>query len=134
MSSNEKFREEYMTFMKDLLSKEYAKESTTVAKEGKSWYLPHHAIYQTNKPGKMCVVYKVSAEFNGASINKALLPGPHLTNQIVGVFLRFREEQVAVTGDIEAMFHQVKTLEDHRENSCHFLVERQRPNTRDYSS
>ena len=60
------------------------------------------------------MVFKVSAEFNGASINKALLPGPDLTNQIVDVFLRFREEQVAVTGDIEAMFHQVITPEDHR--------------------
>ena len=31
-----------------------------------------------------------------------------LTNQIIGVLLRFREEHVGVMGDIEAMFHQVK--------------------------
>ena len=40
--------------------------------------------------------------------------GPDLTNQIVGVLLRFREEQIAVTGDIEAMYHQVKVSENQR--------------------
>ena len=47
-------------------------------------------------------------------INKALLSGPDLTNHIVGVLLRFREEQIAVTGDIEAMYHQVKVPENQR--------------------
>ena len=41
-------------------------------------------------------------------------PGPDLANQIVGVLLRFREEPVAVTGDIEAMYHQVKILVEQR--------------------
>ena len=58
------------------------------------------------------MVSDLSAEFHGTSINKALLPGPGLTNQIVRVLLRFREEQIAVTGDIEAMYHQVKVLEN----------------------
>ena len=40
--------------------------------------------------------------------------GPDLTNQTVGVLLRFREEQIAVTGDIEAMYHQVKVPENQR--------------------
>ena len=40
--------------------------------------------------------------------------GPDLANQIVGVLLRFREEPVAVTGDIEAMYHQVKILVEQR--------------------
>ena len=47
-------------------------------------------------------------EFQGASINKSLLPGPDLANQVVGVLLRFKEEPVAVTADIEAIYHQVK--------------------------
>ena len=37
-----------------------------------------------------------------------MLPGPDLANQVAGVLLRFREELVAVTCDIEAMYHQVK--------------------------
>ena len=38
MPRNEKFSEDYMKFMKDQLSRGYAKESTTVAKEEKCWY------------------------------------------------------------------------------------------------
>ena len=41
-------------------------------------------------------------------MNKQLIPGPGLTNQIVGVLIRFKEEQVAFMGDIEAMFYQVQ--------------------------
>ena len=45
-------------------------------------------------------------------MNKGLLPGPDLTNQIVGVLLWFREEQNTVTGDIETMYQQVKVPEN----------------------
>ena len=61
-----------------------------------------------NKPGKIRVVFDLSAEHHSVSISKELLPGPDLTNQIVEVLLRFREEPIAVAGDIEVMFHQVK--------------------------
>ena len=108
MLRNHQFRNDYMKFMKELMSKGYATESTAVAEYGKCWYLPHHGVYNQNKPGKIRVVFSLSAEFQGALINKSLLPGPDLANQIIGVLLRFREEPVAVTGDIEAMYHQVK--------------------------
>ena len=41
-------------------------------------------------------------------MNDKLLQGPDLTNSLVGVLARFRQEAVTVLGDIEAMFHQVK--------------------------
>ena len=44
----------------------------------------------------------------GTSLNKNLLQGLDYTNRLVGVLLRFREENVALVGDIESMFHQVK--------------------------
>ena len=110
MSRNHQFKNDYMNFMKELISKGYATESTAAAKNGKCWYLPHHGVYNPNKPGKICVVFELRAEFQGTSINKSLLPGTDLTNQIVGVLLRFREEPMAVIGDIEAMYHQVKIL------------------------
>ena len=56
----------------------------------------------------MCV-FDLSTEFH-----VVLLSGPDLVNQIVGVLLRFREEQIAVTGDFEAMHHQVKKQENQR--------------------
>ena len=76
--------------------------------------LPQHGVYHPNKPGKIRVVFDLSAEHHCVSINKELLPGSDLTNQIVGVLLCSREEPIAVTGDIEALFHQVKVPEKQR--------------------
>ena len=42
------------------------------------------------------MVFDGSTDFNGRSINKELLNGPDLTNQLVGVLIKFRQEQVAV--------------------------------------
>ena len=39
---------------------------------------------------------------------------PDLTNQLIGVFIRFREERVTIMADIEAMFHLVKVVEKYR--------------------
>ena len=120
MARNNKFKDDYIEFMKELTSKGYAKESSKVAESDYCWYLPHHGVYHPKKPRKISVVFDLSAEHHGVSVNKELLPGPDLTNQIIGVLLRFREEPIAVTGDIEAMFHQVKVPEKQR-NYLRFL-------------
>ena len=52
-----------MTFMKKLMSKGYPAESTVAAESEKCWYLPHHGVYNGNKPSKICVVFDLSAEF-----------------------------------------------------------------------
>ena len=99
---NEKFKADYIRFMDEIIAKGYARKSTITAALGKTWYLPHHAVYHPNKPGKIRVVFDLSAECKGTSLNKELLSGPDLTNQVLGVLLRFREEHVRVMGDIEA--------------------------------
>lgn len=43
-----------------------------------------------------------------------------MTNKLIGVLLRFRENRVAIMGDIEAMFHQVRVSRHHR-NALRFL-------------
>ena len=114
MSRNHQFKDDYMKFMKELISTDYASESTAAVENGKCWYLPHNGVYNQNKPGKIRVVFDLSAESQWTSINKLLLRGPDLAKQIVGVLLRFREQPVPVTGDIEAMYHQVKILVEQR--------------------
>ena len=61
-----------------------------------------------NKPDKLRVVFDCAAQYNGVSLNSQLLQGPDLTNNLVGVLIRFREEPIAIMADIEGMFHQVR--------------------------
>ena len=57
-----------------------------------SWYV-------WAKPGKIRLGFDCSAEYLGYALNKQLIPGPDLTNQMVGVLIRFRQEQVALMRD-----------------------------------
>ena len=58
------------------------------------------------KPDKIRVVFDCSARYAGTSLNQNLLQGPDLTNSLVGVLCRFRQEAVAFSCDVESMFHQ----------------------------
>ena len=102
--------EKYKAEIHNLLDKGYAEkvpQSEMNRDDGKVWYLPHHGVKNINKPDKLRIVYDCSAEFRGTSLNKEVLQGPDMTNNLLGVALRFREGPVALMGDIDAMFHQV---------------------------
>ena len=73
----------------------------------KEWYLPHHPAINPNKPGKVRRVLNGAAKFHGTSLNKSLLTGPNLLQNLIHVLLRFRQHQFAVSADIEGMFLQV---------------------------
>ena len=56
----------------------------------------------------MRVVFDCAATYQGMSLNKSLLQGPDMTNTLLGVLLRFRQDDIAIMADIESMFYQVK--------------------------
>ena len=113
LQKDQKMHEDYCTFMNKLLDKAYAKK-VSQSNDGKTWYLPHHGVYHPKKPEKIRVVFDCSAVYKGVSLNSMLLQGPDLTNQIVGVLTRFREERIALVADIESMFYQVRVpVEQH---------------------
>ncbi|KAM9771204.1 uncharacterized protein ACBT44_004535 [Syngnathus typhle] len=72
-------------------------------------------VYHPRKPGQIRVVFDSSAQSNGLSLNNVLLTGPDLNNSLIGVLIRFRREKIAVTADIEQMFHCFVVREDHRD-------------------
>ena len=41
-------------------------------------------------------------------MNDNLLTGPDLLQNLIGIIFRFREQKIAITADVEAMFLQVK--------------------------
>ena len=88
--------------MKDIIAKGYGRKSMIEAASGKTWYLTNHGVYHPSNPGKIRGVFDLSADYKGRCLNRELL---------------FREEQIAVMGDIEALFYQVKVPKD----QCSFL-------------
>ena len=115
LQTNKKMHEDYCTFMKNIFDKGFAEKCDSSSENGKTWYLPHHGVYHPKKPNKIRVVFDCSAKYGGVSLNSLLLQGPDLTNQIIGVLTRFREDQVALVGDIESMFYQVRVPKDQRD-------------------
>ena len=101
----------YEKNIKDYVQKGHARKLTedeVLKKSKKTWYLPHHGVVNVNKPGKVRMVFDAAAKSAGQSLNSNLSTGPDLVNSLVGVLLRFRKHKIAVTADIEGMFHQVK--------------------------
>ena len=111
LQRNTELYDQYCASMTDMIDKNYAElvENDRSADDTQlQWYLPHHAVQNVNKPGKSRVVFDCSARYGGTSLNENVMSGPDLTNRMIGVLIRFREEPVAVMADIEAMFHQVR--------------------------
>ena len=73
----------------------------------RTWYLPHHPVENPNKPGKVRRVANAASKFRGQSLNTNVLTGPDQLNSLLGVLMRFRENQIAVLADIEGMFIKI---------------------------
>ncbi|XP_051778811.1 uncharacterized protein LOC127526691 [Erpetoichthys calabaricus] len=114
------FHEDYKIFMKDILDTAYAikvpTEQQTLEKE-RVWYIPHHGAYHPKK-NKIRVVFDCTATYQGFPLNEQLLKGPDLTNTLIGVLTRFRDEPIALMADIKSMFYQVKVPDEDTDLLC----------------
>ena len=107
---NKVFHDEYKTFLEAVIAKGHAQllpQEQLKPESGKVWYIPHHGVHHPKK-GKIRVVFDCSASYQGYSLNDKLIQGPNLTNTLLGVLIRFRQEQIAFMADVEGMYHQVK--------------------------
>ena len=86
---------------------------------------PEHAVFEEAvqeggrrmaRPSPLCCrrrkqhqlqLFNSSASFNGQTLNDYWHKGPDLLKNLFGVVLRFRENQVAVCGDITKMYHMI---------------------------
>lgn len=115
LARNSKLFGDYDKFMQNMLDNNFMEvvpDNELVTEPGKCWYLTHHSVYHSKK-GKIRIVFNCSLKCGGTSLNDELLQGPDITNGLFGVLLRFRQEQVAVVGDIEKMYYQVRVPKYH---------------------
>ena len=110
-------KDDYLEFMGKIFEKGHASpvpRDEAPPTQGRSWYLAHFATYHNTKR-TIRVVFDSSCEFQGVSLNKVLLPGPDLMNNLMGVLMRFRKENFAVMCDVEQMFHSFHVNPSHRD-------------------
>ncbi len=115
-----KYHRDYVKFMEEMIEKCAEKvpsqaETGIKIRDGKINYVPHHGVYHPTKPSQIRLVFDCSAKYKGTSLNKNLLQGPDLTNNLMGVLCRFRQEAVALTCDVRGMFHQFFVNETDRD-------------------
>ena len=123
LKKNPELVEKYQNVINDYVTNGHARkmprEKAKIATP-KTWCLPHHAVLNPNKPGKVRVVFDAASKFDGVSLNDNLLTGPDLLNNLVGIPLRFRSGKIGVMADVQQMFHQVRVCEEDKD-SLRFL-------------
>ncbi|KIH63648.1 hypothetical protein ANCDUO_06050 [Ancylostoma duodenale] len=80
-------------------------------------YLAHHAVMTPEKKTTpQRIVFDASAHYiNKPSLNDVLHQGPLILPKLVGMMLRFRTGEIAVTSDVEKAFLQVRLHEEDRD-------------------
>ncbi|XP_075737935.1 uncharacterized protein LOC142777431 [Rhipicephalus microplus] len=106
--------------MKELFVRGHAEEAPPLNIDEEGWYLPIFGVHHPQKPDRIRVVFDSSAQHEGVFLNGVLLTGLDLTNNLVGILIRFRQDSVAITADIEQMFYNFVVREDHQ-NYLRFL-------------
>lgn len=92
----------------------------------REWYLPVFPVTNPNKPGRVRMVFDAAQEVDGVSLNSVLMQGPDLVSSLVDVLMKFRQEKIAISGDIKDMFLRVKMRDE--DQHCQRVLWRDDPN------
>ena len=91
-------------------------KSELEANDGPIHYVSHHEVlHPDSKSMPVWIVFYTSAKYMGHALNEYWAKGPSLLNSLLGVLIRFRENEVALIVDINKMYHSMGTtqLEPH---------------------
>ena len=112
----------YKQQMEDMVHREVARPLTATELQewsGPKFYISHLAVLNPKSNSTpVRIVFNSSQAYKVISLNSCLAKGPACyMNNLIGILLRWREEAVALVGDIRKMFNSVylKELEKH----CH---------------
>lgn len=111
MERNPQLKESIHQKIEEYLDKGYAykadMEELLHTDPRKIWYVPLGAVSNAKKPGKVRIICDARAQIEGVSLNSVLLKGPDLMTSIISIIFGFRLYKVAVSADVQEMFHQL---------------------------
>ena len=111
LSKDEELAKMYQRQIDDMLERGVARklsEEEMQTYTGPVYYISHHEVLSDSESTPCRLVFNSSAKFNGHVLNDYWAKGPDMLNNLLGVLLRFRENKVAISGDIKKMYHAVK--------------------------
>lgn len=114
LHSNTIKKKQVIDFIEKLLRNQHAELAPELSVTTERWYLPMFDVYHPKKPESVRVVFDSSAKYQDVSLNYVLLSGPDMLNSLQGILLRFRQEKIAITMDVEHMFYNFKVPEEQR--------------------
>ena len=80
--------------------------------KGPVFYLSHHGILKPDSESTPSrIVFNSFTTSKGQVLNNYWAKGPDLLNNLLGSFIRFRENNIAMTADINKMYHAVRISE-----------------------
>ncbi|XP_068757373.1 uncharacterized protein [Montipora capricornis] len=119
LAKNKEHADVYQNQIEDMIEREVARKlSLTELKnyKGPIHYISHHEVLKPDsKSTPVRIVFNSSARYMGHMLNDYWTKGPHLLNDLLGVLIRFRKNNIAMIGDIKKMYHtvKIKTIEQH---------------------
>ena len=115
LKKNESHAALYNEQIEDMLQRGVARKLTEYelkAYAGPVFYVSHHDVMKPESISTPCrIVFNSSAKFLNHTLNDYWVKGPDLLNNMLGILLRFRENKVAVAGDVRKMYHSVNISE-----------------------
>ena len=109
---------EYDAIIKEQVELGIVEPVAELEKANKVHYLPHQAVIRKDAvTTKVRIVYDASSKESkiGTSLNDCLHVGPSLNPLLYSILLRFRENRIALVGDIEKAFLNVEVDEADRD-------------------
>lgn len=116
LNLNSHLNSEYSKFMDEYINLHHMSEVKTEDEESTNYFLPHHCVLKSDSlTTKVRVVFDGSCKTSsGISLNDVLMVGPKIQQDLFNILLRFRQNYIAFTADIEKMYRQINIHPDDR--------------------
>ncbi|XP_055590106.1 uncharacterized protein LOC129742256 [Uranotaenia lowii] len=109
-------RKLYEDYINGFITAGHISRAAPLTKAQRLIYLPHHGVQKESTTTKLRVVFNAAMKAkNGVALNDLLMTGPVIQKSLYHILLNFRRHPVALTGDIEKMYLQVRVSSEDSE-------------------